>query len=219
MYNGVYPTYIRPYTGIKPKIVQRKEGEEQSSENTSEQQSEQRQAARQMPVYTNASNFQLSGYRNIQAKKKIDESRQTINVSQILTDFRSTSSAVGAPKEVSEEVNAYLGLIETQIKKENPNKKIIQTNLKNASQVLDDYISSALKTKSNVVENWVDAIFLQKVDYKADPNAINPDFKINFENSETAKAEKAKQQAEIAEQTPVSEEEKKFYVPSDEKMK
>ena len=219
MYNGVYPTYIRPYTGIKPKIVQRKQGDEQSSENTSEQQAEQRQPARQIPVYTNASNFQLSGYRNIQAQKKIDESKQTINVSQILTDFRSTSNAVGAPKEVSEEVNAYLGLIETQIKKENPNRKIIQTNLKNASQVLDDYISSALKTKSNVVENWVDAIFLQKVDYKADPNAINPDFKINFENSETAKAEKSKQQAEIAEPAAVLEEENKIYVPSDEKMK
>ena len=66
----------------------------------------------------------------------------------------------------------------------------MQTNLKTASQVLDDYISSALKTKSNVVENWVDALFLQKIDYKADPNAINPEFKINFEDSETAKSQK-----------------------------
>lgn len=220
MYNGVYPTYIRPYTGIKPKVVKRKENEEQQSSNTSENElTQQQQQTRQMPSYVNANNFQLSGYRNIQAQKKLDESKQTINVSQILTDFRSTSNAVGAPKEVADEVNAYLGLVETQIQKEIPNKKIIQTNLKNASQILDDYISSALKTKSNVVENWVDAIFLQKIDYKADPNAINPDFKINFEDSETAKAEKAKAEtAEIETTVAIPQEEEKNYVPADDKM-
>ncbi len=185
MYNGVYPAYIRPYTGLKPNIVKRKGDEEQSS-NASGQESSGEQKT-QKPVYTNANNFQLSGYRNIQASKKVDESKQTINVSQILTDFKSTTNAVGAPKDIADEVNTYLGLVETQIKKDVPNKKIVQTNLKTASQVLDDYISTALKTKSNVVENWIDALFLQKIDYKADPNAINPDFKIDFGKSETAK--------------------------------
>ena len=218
MYNGVYPTYIRPYTGVKPKIVRRKEDGEQQSSNSSAENGTSGNQARQIPVYANANNFQLSGYRNIQSVKKPDVSKQTINVSQILTDFRSTTGAVGAPKEIADEVNAYLGLVETQVQKEIPNKKIIQTNLKTASQVLDDYISSALKTKSNVVENWVDALFLQKIDYKADPNAINPDFKINFEDSETAKAKKLEEQKpKIAEA--VVQNEKTKYIPSDEKMK
>lgn len=218
MYNGVYPTYIRPYTGVKPKIVKRKEDGEQQSSNSSSQNETSQSQTREIPAYTNATNFQLSGYRNIQAVKKPEENKQTINVSQILTDFRSTTGAVGAPKEIADEVNTYLGLVETQVQKEIPNKKIIQTNLKTASQVLDDYISSALKTKSNVVENWVDALFLQKIDYKADPNAINPEFKINFEDSETAKSQKVTElKPEIAAE--IIQNEKKSYVPADERMK
>jgi len=218
MYNGVYPTYIRPYTGLKSNIVKRKEEEENGSSNASSEKETSQNQTRQMPAYANATNFQLSGYRNIQAVRKPEENKQIINVSQILTDFKNTTSAVGAPKEVADEVNTYLGLIELQVQKDNPNKKIIQTNLKNASQVLDDYITSALKTKSNVVENWIDALFLQKIDYKADPNAINPDFKINFEESETAKSKKAE---ELKAETPAVtvSNEKANYIPSDEKMK
>jgi len=218
MYNGVYPTYIRPYTGIKPKIVKRKEdGEKQSSNSSTESGTSQNQT-RQIPVYNNATNFQLSGYRNIQTAKKPEKNKQTINVSQILTDFRSTTGAVGAPKDIADEVNAYLKLVETQVQKENPNKKIVQTNLKNASQVLDDYITSALKTKSNVVENWVDALFLQNIDYKADPNAINPDFKVNFDESETAKAQKVQETVKQTDEITVQNE-KTHYIPADEKMK
>ncbi len=212
MYNGVYPAYIRPYTQVKPKTVQRKGEEEQSSSSSSREEMQQR--SNQPQVRT--SNYQLAGYRNIQAKAQ-NASAQTINVSQIITDFKGTANAVGAPKEVTDEVFAYLDLIQTQSLKDSPNKKIIQSNLKNASQVLDGYISKTLKTQSNVVENWVDALFLQKIDYKADPNAVNENFKLKLNNEENQQAvQTVEEKTEtVKEQSVIS----KSYIPTDEKMK
>ncbi len=225
MYNGVYPAYIRPYTQVKPKMVQRKgEGEQGSSASREEMRERNSQNG---GGTVRANNYQLAGYRNLQAQKQNKENVQTINVSQIITDFRGTASAVGAPKDVTDEVNAYLALIQTQAEKDSPNPKIINSNLKNASQVLDAYITKTLKTQSNVVENWVDALFLQKIDYKADPNAINENLKLNLGGNDEKQAQQAQQAAQQAQQIVPSEEAQKVvtkpearnYVPSDEKMK
>ncbi len=223
MYNGVYPAYIRPYTQVKPKTVQRKGEEEQSSGSSANQQEMQNRRASQSGV--RPTNYQLSGYRNIQAQAQAQaqsSNAQSINVSQIISDFKGTANAVGAPKEVTEEVFTYLDLIQTQSTKEIPNKKIIQSNLKNASQVLDGYISKTLKTQSNVVENWVDALFLQKIDYKADPNAINEDFKLNLGEKAETIDQIATQNPDIQKENTLKETEEKIsrnYVPSDDKMK
>lgn len=221
MYNGVYPAYIRPYTQVKPKMVQRKgEGEQGSSASREEMRERNSQNG---GGTVRANNYQLAGYRNLQAQKQNKENVQTINVSQIITDFRGTASAVGAPKDVTDEVNAYLALIQTQAEKDSPNPKIINSNLKNASQVLDAYITKTLKTQSNVVENWVDALFLQKIDYKADPNAINENLKLNLGGNDEKQAQQAQQAQQIVQseeaQKVVTKPETRNYVPSDEKMK
>ena len=88
-----------------------------------------------------------------------------INIAQILKDFRNTAAAIGTPDNLKEEVNGYLSLIETQVQKDNPNTKLIKSNLKNASSILDGYISETLNKDSKVVENWVDALFLLKFFY------------------------------------------------------
>lgn len=213
MYNGVYPAYIRPYTQLKPKMVQRKGEEEQGGSSSTREEMQNRQSSQNS---VRATNYQLSGYRNFQAPvKEKNPNAQSLNVAQIITDFRSTANAVGAPKEVTDEVFAYLDLIQTQAEKEVPNKKIIQSNLKNASQVLDGYISKTLKTPSNVVENWVDALFLQKIDYKADPNAINENFKLNFDDNEQNNVPQ-KAENNIPQQQATVE---KTVVPTDDKMK
>ena len=224
MYNGVYPAYIRPYTQVRPKMVQRKEEEQQQQNGSSANREEMQQRQAQSPIRSN--NYQLAGYRNIQAQAMAranatsapNPNAQDINVSQIITDFRSTANAVGAPKDVTDEVFAYLDLIQAQAVKEAPNKKIIQSNLKNASQVLDGYISKTLKTQSNVVENWVDALFLQNIDYKANPNAINETFKLHLnddENKEVQSVQKVEEEQETTNVQTVN----RNYVPSDEKMK
>lgn len=242
MYNGVYPAYIRPYTQVKPKTVQRKGEEEQQQQGSSANREEMQNRNSQTPI---RSNYQLANYRSIQAQAQAranastyssqtnanifdthnnnnNPKAQNINVAQIVTDFRNTANAVGAPKDVTEEVFAYLDLIQTQASKEIPNKKIIQSNLKNASQVLDGYISKTLKTQSSVVENWIDALFLQNIDYKADPNAINEEFKLHLNDDEekvaAVNAQKHQEQ-KLAEEKAKVQTSNRNYVPEDEKMK
>lgn len=175
MYNTIYPNaYIKPYQGVNNRIVKRKEDEEQSQSSN--------QPRENQKVPNNYSRNQFPNGEQV----AIDYSKSTINIAQILADFHNTTSAIGAPDEVTNEVHSYLKLIETQAEKPNPNKQIIKSNLKNASQVLDGYITEALSTTeslnkpSKVVENWIDTLFLQNVIYKADPTDINPEFRVQL---------------------------------------
>ncbi len=111
-----------------------------------------------------------------------------ININQLLIDFNSTLNAIGATEDVENEVKTYLGLVEHQAKKEKPNKKMIISNLKIAADVLDIYISETLNKPSKVVKDWVDALLLQNIDFKADENITKGAFEsITGEQPQTAK--------------------------------
>lgn len=118
------------------------------------------------------------------AKVAIDYSKSKINISQVITDFKSTVLAINAPQEVSDEVNAYLSLVEKESLKEQPSREIIVSNLKNASKISDNYIAKTLNKPSKVVEGWVDALFLQNIVLRADPKQINEDFKVQIPKNE-----------------------------------
>ncbi|MCR4881103.1 MAG: hypothetical protein K6A44_04030 [bacterium] len=127
---------------------------------------------------------------------------EKINIKQVLIDFNSTLAAIGATEDVENEVKTYLGLVESQAQKNNPNKKIIVSNLKIAADVLDGYISDTLKKPSKVVKDWVDALLLQNIDFKNDASITKGAFEsITGEQPQTAKlaekklAEKAQTQA------------------------
>jgi len=124
---------------------------------------------------------------NVQASQYSQTRSPNINIAQILKDFKNTAIAIGTPPDLSEEVDGYLALIETQVKKENPNVKLIKSNLMNASSILDGFISKTLDKDSKVVENWVDALFLQQVDFKYNEDDINPQFLVKFPEGSTAK--------------------------------
>lgn len=115
-----------------------------------------------------------------------------INIAQILKDFKNTAAAIGTPDDLKEEVNGYLTLIESQVKKDNPNTKLVKSNLKNASTILDGYISQTLNKESKVVENWVDALFLQQIDFSYNEEDINPQFLVKFPQSNSQKEEEIK---------------------------
>jgi len=83
-------------------------------------------------------------------------------------DFKKTLTAIDAPKEINEEVKTYLKLVDAQSLKEKPSSRLIRSNLVNAAGILDDYITETLKKPSKVVSGWIDALLLQKIDYKAD---------------------------------------------------
>ena len=176
MYNSLYPVNVKPYY-VNRGFVKRKEDDEQSSNAKAQQQEALEQ--RQNENRAVSQQYPRPQYPNGQSAA-IDYSRSTVNIAQIVTDFKNTTAAIGAPDDIKAEVSAYLGLIEGESLKENPNGKIIHTNLKTASQVLDNYIAATLNKPSDVVEKWIDALFLQKVDFRSDPTAINPDFQVQL---------------------------------------
>jgi len=130
------------------------------------------------------------------AKVAIDYSKNKINISQVLTDFRSTVLAINAPKDVSEEVATYLALVEQESLKDTPSRQVIVSNLKNASRASDNYIAKTLNKPSKVVEGWVDALFLQDIILKADPGHVNPDFKVQLPETVEKSATPAASQIE-----------------------
>lgn len=115
----------------------------------------------------------------------------SINIAQIIKDFKNTAVAIGTPAELNDEVNGYLSLIQAQVTKNDPNIRLIKSNLKNASTILDNYISQTLNKDSKVVENWVDALFLQQIDFKYNEGEINSQFLVKFPEGSTEQAEKA----------------------------
>ncbi len=117
-----------------------------------------------------------------------------INIAQVIGDFKNTAHAIGTPEDIFEDVNMYLTLVEKQTKKDNANVKTVQSNLRNAAGLLDQYISATLNKESKVVENWVEAIFLQQVDYKYNTDDINEAFLVQMPD-DNKKAEETPQVA------------------------
>ena len=136
MYNSIYPININYHNQYR-----------KNSDKSSDTQN--------APSYESNSNQTFPNG----TKVAIDYTKGQINISQVLTDFRSTIIAINAPDDVKEEVGLYLGLVEKESHKENPSREIIVSNLKNASRVSDAYISSALNKPSDVVEKWIDTLY------------------------------------------------------------
>ncbi len=161
MYNTIHPAYVRPYgIGVNNRqIVKKTDDEEKKSSQSSEKN------AQNDNTPSRGNNYFPTG-----EKVAIDYTQRRINIEQVLTDFKNTANAIGAPDDIKSEVSSYLSLVYSQAQKDRPNQSIIQSNLKNASQILDEYITNTLKKPSKVVENWVDALFLQHIDYKVQKN-------------------------------------------------
>ena len=131
-----------------------------------------------------------------------------INIAQILKDFRSTISAIGTPDILREEVEDYLQEIEANTKGDAPSINLVQTNLMNAANILDRYISETLNKKSVVVAKWLDALFLQRINYHYNDGEINKAFLVKFPESEEekrAKQEKAAQEAQAQQEQVAAE--------------
>ena len=129
-----------------------------------------------------------------------------INIAQILKDFRNTMKAIATPADIEEQVNRYLEIVNEQVHSEHPQVNLIQSNLKIAASLLDNYISETLNKTSKVVQNWLDALFLQKIDYSYNENDINPSFLVKFpDDNNTKQPEENKQEEVNKEPEPVQE--------------
>ena len=144
------------------------------------------------------------------AHQPIDTRSNKINIAQILKDFRNTIKAIATPPEVEEHVNRYLAIVGEQVKSPQPQVNLIQSNLKIAASLLDKYISETLNKESKVVQNWLDALFLQRINYSYDESDINPNFLVKFpeqeENNNQAQPPKQEEQPIQAETQQVQNE-------------
>ena len=112
-----------------------------------------------------------------------------VNIAQILKDFRNTIKAIATPTDVEEQVDRYLQIVNEQVHSEHPQVNLIQSNLKIAASLLDKYISETLNKESKVVQNWLDALFLQRIDYGYNENDINPSFLVKFPENDNKTTE------------------------------
>ena len=155
----------------------------------------------------------------------------SINIAQILKDFKNTALAIGTPAELSAEIDNRLGIIKSQVSGANPDVNLVKSDLTNASKLLDKYISATLNKESKVVENWVSALFLQDVDFKYNEGDVNPQFLVKFPDGSTEQ----KPKSQIIEERPVYTEvevkssivnpaaaedgKTKVYIPQDKELK
>jgi len=94
---------------------------------------------------------------------------QKIPLDAVIGDFKNTMSALGADDQTRSEVTAYLNVVRLQGAKDQPEVPYIKQTLRTAANSLDQFIGKALGQPSKVVKEWVDALLMQNIDYKADP--------------------------------------------------
>ena len=121
-----------------------------------------------------------------------------VNIAQIIKDFRNTIKAIATPADIEEQVNHYLQIVEQQVREPHPLVNLIQSNLKIAASMLDKYISETLNKDSKVVQNWLDALFLQRINYSYDEAEVNPNFLVKFPENREEKKPAPQQQTEQA---------------------
>ena len=226
MYNSIYPGYVNFYPGLNNRQVKQKQDEEKTSRQTKDAEntgnSNINSQGKQAASFKEQSNLMPAMPRpndivfpNGQ-KTAIDYTKKQIHIEQVLTDFRNTANAIGTPDDIKSEVEAYLTLVQKQADKENPNTQIIQANLKNASKILDEYITNTLQKPSKVVETWVDTLFLQQIEYKSEHTETIKEKPVTA-HPDSVSEEAITKEPVIAEKA--IEEKPAFYVPQNSQLR
>ena len=201
MYNSIYPINIKPYVPPQNKNAVTNNTDEESA--GSHLQRENRALQQSDKKTQNRDTFQRQQYPNGQ-HTTIDYSKSQVNIAQIITDFKNTSLAIGTPDDIAERVNQYLSFAEMQSKEDVPDREFIKNSLRSASKILDNYITQTLNKDSKVVENWVEALFLQQVNYKSDPTSINPDFLVKLPEKTQTQTQTVQQASSTEQKTSVT---------------
>ncbi len=128
-----------------------------------------------------------------------------VNIAQVIKDFRGTYAAIGTPNCLVDEIEDYLNKVIEHTKGEAPSINFVQTNLQNAAVILDKYISDTLEKESKVVSNWLEALFLQRINYSYNEGEINEDFLVKFPKEEQTPQEKQQVEQVVEEQPAVQE--------------
>lgn len=211
MFNALNP--IKTTYNPNANFVKKKQDEEQSSQ--AQEQEQQQQQPTQTRVNPDAPKFSVvpPSPQPVAPPPAVNPINYGVNIAQIIKDFKGTAQAIGASEELTEEVGSYLSLIEKESKKPEPSPQLIKSNLKNASTLLDNYISETLQKPSKVVTNWIDALFLQKVDYRHNTEDVNEQFLVQFPEKEEKKEEVQETKKEVVTQNST------VYIPADNELR
>lgn len=163
---------------------------------------------------------QQSGYQPIGQPVQQPSSQPTrsnrVNIAQILKDFRNTIKAIATPPEIEEQVNKYLQTVNEQVRADHPQVNLVQSNLKIAASLLDKYISETLHKESKVVQNWLDALFLQRIDYSYNENDINPSFLVKFPDENETKKQEPEQEQNLQQEFEQPQEQAQIDIPQEQ---
>lgn len=222
MYNTIYPGYVQSYYNINQRQIQKKQEEEKNAASA-----ENAQNQKETPAASEQNKQSRGGFYFPNGEKTaVDYSQKQIGIDQILSDFKNTINAIGTPDNVKEEVSAYLNLVQSQSEKNSPDSEIIRSNLKNASKILDEYITNTLNKPSKVVEEWVNTLFMQHIDFKSKQAAeqqalsasIEPEPEPELPEEKPPEPEEPKTPETAAQEKP-AETKPEIYVPQDAKLK
>ncbi len=125
-----------------------------------------------------------------------------VNIAQVIKDFRGTIAAIGTPNCLVDEIEDYLTKVIEHTQGDAPSINFVQTNLLNAAVILDKYISDTLEKESRVVQNWLDALFLQRINYSYNDGEINEDFLVKFPKDEPTPQEQTQAAEAVVEEEP-----------------
>lgn len=224
VYNAMYPIRQQPFVTRDGRgLVKKKEDEEssQSSRPTQNQEEPQVNNAPRRDIQQELVDSKKAQQTATMARDA-NIKNSTVNIAQIIKDFKNTAVAIGASPELTNEVNEYLSLVEKQVQKDDPNIKLIKSNLRNASSLLDNYITETLQRPSKVVENWIDALFLQNINYRFNEEEVNSQFLVKFPHERKEEGNsKNEEESENESEEQTKEETKKIsvHIPQDEKLK
>lgn len=115
--------------------------------------------------------------KNLQGTDDIDNNRcvnkfltsenPDINISDIIKDFKATMTHLGIPKAQGMQIIDDLKTAHIEASGQNPSISQVQQSLYNAATKVDGFVSQTIGKESTVVKQWVDALLMQKIDYKA----------------------------------------------------
>lgn len=154
-------------------------------------------------IHTQPNRLAQNATQNVDENATQNSVDNKINIAQVLKDFRNTAMAIGTPDDLNEIVDSYLSAVEKQVKKDGADGKLVKSTLKSAASVLDKHISETLNKDSKVVENWVDTLFLQKINLHYNEEEINERFLVKF--PEGSNTQQTKRQEELTETAQVEQ--------------
>jgi hypothetical protein len=90
-----------------------------------------------------------------------------IRLDSVLTDFETTLQALGASDQTKRQLQPYITVVRLQGQESKPNIALMKATLLSASKSLDGVIAQATGKPSDVVEQWMQSLLAQDVDYQS----------------------------------------------------